>query len=159
VKVRRRARVIALQTLFEIDIVDHNPDQVLQEHFRARTLPQESRIFIRELVLGVRGQTDRLDMVIHRLAPEWPVDLMGFIDRNILRMAIFEIAMRADAPVKVVVNEAVELAKLFGSESSRRFVNGVLGTLISHMETDGGKLDQTLEKLASPELPQKGNSV
>lgn len=157
-KVRRRARVIALQTLFEIDCVDHDPDQVLQEHFRARTLPQESRIFSRELVWGVRGQMDRLDRVIQQLASEWPVDQMGFIDRNILRMAIFEIAMRADTPVKVVVNEAVELAKLFGSESSRRFVNGVLGTLISQMESDGGKLDQTLEKLASPELPQKGKS-
>ncbi len=156
-KIRRRARVIALQTLFEIDCVGHAPTQVLKERLKTGALPEEGRALCRELVLGVRSQTDRLDSAIHLLAPEWPMDQMGLMDRNILRIAIFEIDSRADAPVKVVANEAVELAKLFGSDSSRRFINGVLGTLISQMESNGGKLDRTLEKLApSPRLPRKG---
>ncbi len=159
-KIRRRARVIALQTLFEIDCVGHAPTQVLKERLKTGALPEEGRALCRELVLGVRSQTDRLDSAIHLLAPEWPMDQMGLIDRNILRIAIFEIASRADTPVKVVANEAVELAKLFGSDSSRRFINGVLGTLISQMESNGGKLDRTLEKLApSPRLPRKGGPV
>ena len=159
-KMRRRARVIALQTLFEIDCVGHDPTQVLKERLKTGALPKQGHTLSRELVLGVRSQTDSLDRVIHLLAPEWPMDQMGLIDRNILRMAILEIASRADTPVKVVANEAVELAKLFGSDSSKRFINGVLGTLISQMESTGGKLDRTLEKLASsPELPKKGEQV
>ena len=159
-KIRRRARVIALQTLFEIDCVGHDPTQVLKESLKTGVLPEEGHALCRELVLGVLSQADRLDRAIHLLAPEWPMDQMGLIDRNILRMAIFEIASRSDAPVKVVANEAVELAKLFGSDSSKRFINGVLGTLISQMESPGGKLDRTLEKLASSsELPKEGGQV
>jgi len=160
VKIRRRARVIALQTLFEIDCVGHDSSHVLKERLKTGALPEEGHALCRELVLGVRSQTDRLDRAIHLLAPEWPIDQMGLIDRNILRMAIFEIASRSDAPIKVVANEAVELAKLFGSDSSRRFINGVLGTLISQMDSNGGKLDRTLEKLASSsKLPGKGEQL
>jgi N utilization substance protein B len=96
----------------------------------------------------VQGRTSELDDLIHLLAPEWPVDQMGVIDRNILRIAIYEMASRSDAPVKAVANEAVELAKLFGSDSSRRFINGVLGTLISQMEAREGKLGRLLDKLS-----------
>jgi N utilization substance protein B len=79
----------------------------------------------------VSEQLEYLDLLVGRYAPEWPVDQIAIIDRNILRMAILEILMRDDTPVKVAINEAVELAKEFGSDSSGRFVNGVLGSLVS----------------------------
>jgi N utilization substance protein B len=79
--------------------------------------------------LGVTENREWLDGYIARYAPEWPVEQIAIIDRNILRIAIFEILARSDTPLKVAINEAVELAKTFGSDSAPRFVNGVLGTL------------------------------
>lgn len=155
-KTRRRARVIALQTLFEIDSVGHKPTQVLAERLKTGALPKDGRSLCQDLVQGVQCKTAELDDIIHLLAPEWPVDQMGIIDRNILRMAIYEMASRSEAPTKAVANEAVELAKLFGSDSSRRFINGVLGTLISQLETREGKLGRLLDKLSlSPEVLSK----
>ena len=97
--------------------------------------PEAGADFARDLVEGVSTHQQRLDGLVGRYAPEWPVDQIAIIDRNILRMAIFEILMRDDTPVKVAINEAVELAKEFGSDSSGRFVNGVLGSLVS---SEGG---------------------
>jgi N utilization substance protein B len=83
------------------------------------------------LVQGVNAHQERLDTLIGRYAPEWPVDQIAIIDRNVLRIAIYELLFRDDTPTKVAINEAVELAKEFGSESSGRFVNGVLGSLVA----------------------------
>lgn len=128
-KVRRRARTLALQTLYEVDLANHAPGDVLQRHFQENALPSEGERFASHLVSGVVANEERLDKLIGRYAPEWPLDQMSAIDRNILRIAIFEFALDGGTPVKVAINEAVELAKLFGSESSARFVNGVLGSL------------------------------
>jgi len=87
--------------------------------------------FLYELVTGVVGNHAALDRLIQEFAPEWPVEQMAIIDRNILRMAIFELVVSQQTPLKVAINEAVELAKLYGSDSAPRFVNGVLGTLAS----------------------------
>jgi len=128
-KARRRARCLALQALYEIDSVGHPLDEVLQERLEEEPVPQEVVEFARTLVEGVVKHQPAMDVIIQRLAPEWPLDQMAVIDRNILRMAMLEFAIIHSAPIKVAINEAVELAKLFGSDSAPRFVNGVLGTL------------------------------
>lgn len=128
-KPRRRARAVALQTLFEADLAAHDPSLVLQQRLQACNLDQDSAEFARHLVRGALDNLPQLDLTIQEIAPEWPFDQMSPIDRNILRIAIFEMTLDPDIPIKVAINEAVELAKLFGSESSRRFINGALGTL------------------------------
>ena len=130
-QVRHRARVIALQALFEIDCTQHHPAVVVDRRLEDAELPDIGAQFATELVTGVHDRQGELDALIARYAPEWPVDQIATIDRNILRLAIYEILMREDTPVKVAINEAVELAKEFGSDSSGRFVNGVLGSLVS----------------------------
>ena len=130
-KVRHRARIIALQALFEVDIAHHDADAVLQQRFAVRPLPEAGRAFARTLVQGILKHQAELDALIRVNAPEWPLDQVAIIDRNILRMAIFEFVIEGNTPVKVAINEAVELAKSFGSDSSGRFVNGVLGTIVS----------------------------
>ncbi len=132
-KVRHRARIVALQALFEIDIAHHDPEVVLQHRFAVKPLPEAGRDFARTLVQGILEHQAELDALIQGNAPEWPLGQVAVIDRNILRMAIFEFAIEGNTPVKVAINEAVELAKLFGSDSSGRFVNGVLGAVVSQI--------------------------
>ena len=136
-KVRHRARIVALQALFEIDIAHHDPEVVLQQRFAVRPLPEAGCDFARTLVHGILEHRTDLDVLIQDNAPEWPLDQVAVIDRNILRMAIFEFAVAEGTPVKVAINEAVELAKLFGSDSSGRFVNGVLGAIVSQIGSSG----------------------
>jgi N utilization substance protein B len=131
VKIRRRARIVALQALFEIDIAHHDPDTVLQQRIAHDPLPESGRGFARTLMQGILEHQAELDALIQDNAPEWPLDQVAIVDRNILRMAIFEFVIEGNTPVKVAINEAVELAKLFGSDSSGRFINGVLGTIVS----------------------------
>lgn len=130
-KARHQARVVALQALYEIDIAGHPPGVVVEERLSETELPEATETFARELAHGVIAHRAALDPIIARYAPEWPVDQIAVIDRNILRLAAYEILFAQETPVKVVINEAVELAKRFGSDSSGRFVNGVLGTLVS----------------------------
>ncbi len=130
-KVRRRARVVALQALFEIDSVNHDPESVLEQRLADNPLPSKGSQFASQLVQGVLANGAELDRLIGKKAPEWPIEQMAIIDRNILRMAIFEMAIDRGTPAKVAINEAIELAKMFGSDSSHRFVNGVLGAIIA----------------------------
>jgi N utilization substance protein B len=104
----------------------------MEQRLDANKLPKSASAFSRRLVNGVINYQSVLDIFIHRHAPEWPLEQMAYIDRNILRMAIFEFAVDGQTPVKVAINEAVELAKTFGSDSAPRFVNGVLGALVEH---------------------------
>ena len=133
-KVRRRARIVALQALFEVDIADHQPDACLRERLAASPVAASGLGFCRTLVTGVVDHGPALDAIIQRMAPEWPIDQMAPVDRNILRLAAFEILFHPDTPPKVAINEAVELAKVFGSDSSSRFVNGVLGTMLAQKQ-------------------------
>jgi N utilization substance protein B len=128
-KARRKARTVALQALYEIDCTTHPADVVLEERLEEQPLSAELNDFARKLVQGVMAQTPALDRLIQKYAPEWPLDQMALIDRNVLRMAIWEFAADRQTPLKVAINEAVELAKLYGSDSAARFVNGVLGAL------------------------------
>jgi N utilization substance protein B len=122
---------VALQALYEVDCAGHPAGQVLQQRLDEVAISGEAAAFARRLVTGVLEHKPVLDTFIHEYAPEWPLEQMAYIDRNVLRMAIFEFAVDGDTPVKVAINEAVELAKAFGSDSAPRFVNGVLGTLVA----------------------------
>jgi N utilization substance protein B len=127
---RRRARALALQTLYEVDLTDHNPEEVLARHLQeADALGDGGAEFLRRIVLGTLQMTPALDTLIAECAPEWPVEQLAVVDRNILRLALWEFAASGETPIKVAINEAVELAKAFGSDSAPRFVNGVLGSL------------------------------
>jgi len=134
VKVRRRARILALQALYEIDTTRHPVGTVLDQRLTEDPLPEDGEAFARELLTGVLQHQVALDELIQRYAPEWPVEQMAVIDRNVLRIAIYEFFISKLTPTKVAINEAVELAKLFGSDSAPRFVNGVLGALAAPAE-------------------------
>ncbi len=135
IRQRRRARRAALQVLYEIDSVGHPPGEVLESRIQELELGDEGVRFLRWLVTGVLANQAKLDAMIGKYAPEWPVEQLAVVDRNILRLALFELgSAEADAPPKVVINEAVELAKTFGSDSSPRFINGVLGTALKEMQ-------------------------
>ena len=127
---RRRARSLALQVLYEIDSVGHPPEDVLTRSIDENgNLSSDAREFLQRVVMGTIESTPKLDILIADCAPEWPVEQLAVVDRNILRLALWEFAASNESPLKIAINEAVELAKAFGSDSSPSFVNGVLGTL------------------------------
>jgi N utilization substance protein B len=128
-RARRKARALALQALYEIDSVRHDAEAVLSSLLAEEGLSEENAVFARELVNGVIQSRDKIDQYIQKFAPAWPIKQIAVIDRNILRLAIFEILLDNKVPVKVAINEAVELAKVFGSDNSFKFVNGVLGSV------------------------------
>jgi len=128
-KARRKARAVALQALYEIDSVKHQPERVLTNLLAEEGLSEENASFVRELITGVIQSKEEIDRNIQTFAPAWPIDQLPVVDKNILRLAIFEILFDNKVPVKVAINEAVELAKLFGGDNSSRFVNGVLGSV------------------------------
>lgn len=131
-KPRTRARSLALQVLYEVDIANHPPGEIYKLRLEETPLPDDVAEFARQIIFGVLPITDTLDHLIAKYAPEWPLDQIAAIDRNILRMALWEFAVYGETPLKVAINEAVELAKLYGSDSAPRFVNGVLGALADH---------------------------
>jgi transcription antitermination protein NusB len=128
-KPRTRARSVALQVLYEIDLTGHPVGKVLEERLADSPLDSKLTEFTSQIVLGILPLMVKLDEYIAVHAPEWPMDQVALIDRNILRIALWEIAVSNQTPVKVAINEAVELAKVYGSDSTPRFVNGVLGSL------------------------------
>jgi len=135
---RRKARTIALQTLFEVDSVAHDAEETLQRLVSESSVPEEGAVFARDLVNGVLTNRERIDSMIQEHAPAWPVAQLTAVDRNILRIAIFEVLLDNRVPVKVAINEAVDLAKTFGGENSSKFVNGVLGTVSAHVSNERG---------------------
>ena len=126
---RRKARTLALQVLYEVDSAGHKMEDVLSHLLIEERLSEENINFICEIVRGVIQNKGKIDENIRSLAPAWPIEQLPVVDRNILRLAIFEILLDNKVSVKIAINEAVELAKIFGSESSSRFVNGVLGSV------------------------------
>jgi N utilization substance protein B len=132
---RHKAREIALQVLYEIDSVDHKAEDTLERILSSNEVSGDVIAFSRELVNGVIKNREQLDQNIRDFAPAWPLDQISIVDRNILRLAIYEILHDNKIPVKVAINEAVELAKTFGSDNSSRFINGVLGS-VSNMASN-----------------------
>ena len=128
-KPRTKARSLALQVLYEIDLVNHPLGMALKYRLEDVSLDERLESFVQEIVLGVWPIHEQLDGFIAEHAPEWPLEQVAIIDRNILRIALWEFAVKRETPIKVAINEAVELAKTFGSDSSPRFINGVLGSL------------------------------
>lgn len=131
---RRQARISALQALYELDTTHHNAGAAIQYRLEERPLAPEGETFLRQLVSGVLRQREILDGLIQKHAPAWPVTQIAIIDRNILRIALYELSGATGTPPKVAINEAVDLAKLFGSDNSSRFINGVLGAAVSAQE-------------------------
>jgi N utilization substance protein B len=145
-KARTRARAVALQALYEIDMADHPPQLVVNNRLADSDLDENMAEFINQIVAGVWPIRNDLDEFIAEHAPEWPLDQVATIDRNILRIALWEFAVSENIPIKVAINEAVELAKMFGSDSSPRFINGVLGSLAPRQN----EIRQSLHHLRKP---------
>ena len=130
-QLRRRARRALLQVLYEVDASGHSLEDSVQWVLEALSLDEEGVTFVRVTASRVLENIERLDLEIGRYAPAWPVNQLPIVDRNILRIAIYEVMLADETPPKVAINEAVELAKQFGSESLPRFVNGVLGAVMT----------------------------
>jgi N utilization substance protein B len=143
---RRLARILAFQTLYEMDVSRHRPGEVLQRLLDEDRPAPEVAEFARELITGVLRHRATIDEQIHASAPAYPLVQMSPVDRNILRIGIYECLYTSQqVPARVAINEAVELAKRYGSDSSPRFVNGVLGHLI--------RRDQQAADQATPDQP------
>ena len=126
---RRKARAIALQALYEIDSAGHDVEAVVTRFLDEEGLSEENDAFVRELVSEVIQNKEKIDHNIQKFATAWPIEQIPVVDRSILRLAIFEILFDNKVSVKIAINEAVELAKKFGSDNSPKFVNGVLGSV------------------------------
>ena len=145
-KARTRARAVALQALYEIDMAGHPPQLVINYRLSDNDLNENMAKFVGQITLGVWPIVNQLDQFIAEHAPEWPLDQVAIVDRNILRIALWEFAVNENIPIKVAINEAVELAKVFGSDSSPRFINGVLGSLATRQN----EIRQSLQHLQNP---------
>ena len=139
---RHLGRIVALQTLYEAEFriacndADFEMSDVLDRNISRYSETIEDKAFIVKLVDGVNSKASELDSELQPLAPDWPIDKIARIDRVILRMGLYELKYEKDVPPKVVINEAVELAKAFGGENSSKFINGVLGTSFRALETE-----------------------
>jgi N utilization substance protein B len=131
-----QARTLALQVLFETDLTDHELPDVMRRYSEDLALPEPVRNYLERLVTGVSRDRTAIDGEISTAAPAFPVAQLPAVDRNILRLAIYELRNEPDVPVKAAINEAIELAKAFGGENSSRFVNGVLGTIAGTVRRD-----------------------
>lgn len=155
---RHLARSVVLQTLFEWDTVrvpEGEVAQVLARNIEEFSGDDSDRPFMEQLLEGVLAKQPDLDLVIAKAAPDWPIDRIAPVDRNILRIGLFELlfADRSQVPAKVAINEAIELAKVFGGESSGRFVNGVLGAVYKEMGEPGKDETGKKDKVRREALP------
>jgi transcription antitermination protein NusB len=129
VDLRHRGRALALMALYEADTAGHSPEEVVWRLAEDERVPRDTVAFASALVAGVRDGRDDLDERIERAAPQFPIEQLSAVDRNIIRIALYELLRERETPIAVVMSEAVELAHVFGSDGSPRFVNGVLGGL------------------------------
>ncbi len=137
---RRKAREYALQLLFQLDIRKEKPSATVLKHFWAEyDADQEVRDFAEEIVKGTYKHVTKINSVIHQCAKNWSLDRMAVVDRNVLRMAVYEILYRIDIPSSVTINEAIEIAKKYGTDGSGAFVNGILDGVARLT----GKLDES----------------
>lgn len=149
---RHLGRIIALQTLYEQDFRQECEDTSFDlEAVLARNIDRyhtmvEDQGFIEQLVRGVNERQTEIDAVLGPVAPEWPIDQIARMDRVVLRIGTYELLHSTDAPPKVVINEAVELAKAFGGDNSSKFINGVLGTVLRQKDEKSTKKSTTKPK-------------
>lgn len=158
---RHLGRIIALQTLYEeelrADSGDANFDlnKVLQRNIERYKDTVSDVAFIEQLVRGVSQQAKTLDAALQPVAPEWPIDQIARMDRLVLRIGLYELENETDVPAKVVINEAVELAKAFGGDNSSKFVNGVLGTLLRQRDGDYADVPDPADEPDAKAAPAK----
>jgi len=133
---RRLARQTAFQTLYQIDITGDSVEQALQNPLDETLLEQTDQEFANSLVRGVVVHLSEIDNLLERFTKDWKIDRMSLVDRNILRLALYEITQLGDVPVSVSVNEAVELAKKYSDETAAKFINGVLGSVVDYIATE-----------------------
>jgi len=133
---RRRSRELALSALYQIDLAGISPEDALEEVSDPERYSDETLAFATDLVIGATGNGPRIDAVIRKYARDWSLDRMAHIDRNILRLSLFELLFLPDIPPSVSVDEAVELAKKYSTAESGRFVNGVLGNVIRNLDEE-----------------------
>lgn len=151
---RHLGRIVALQTLYEFDFrVESDDKQASSGDILDRNIDRyketiDDKDFIRAIVNGVVDTQDKLDDIIRPIAPEWPIEQIARIDRNVLRIALWELYNSPDVPPKVVINEAVELAKAFGGDNSSKFINGVLGTAFRQLEKESKPKKKPAKKAA-----------
>jgi len=149
---RRTARHIVIEVLYEVDLVGHPLATAFDDRCRnMENISKRSEDYAKQLLLGIVDHQDQLDGFIQTYASEWPLDQVAIVDRNLLRIALYEFTL-GGVPVKVAINEAVELAKRYGSDSSPRFVNGVLGGLVSAQREITALLKKHSEELALAKL-------
>ncbi|MBA7495589.1 Transcription antitermination protein NusB [subsurface metagenome] len=132
---RHLSRSIAMQSLYEWDFSGKKPkdlEKIVEKNIKEFGPGLEDKTFVWQLINGVISKISDLDKIIEKAAPEWPIDQITIIDRNVLRIGLYELLYgnKEEVPPKVAINEAIELAKTFGGESSGKFINGVLGTVL-----------------------------
>lgn len=130
---RRKAREIAFKVLFQVDVARADPAQAMSYLLEEEKVPEEASRFAEEIVRGTLSNLKSIDGYLDELSRDWPLERMGNVDRNVLRMACFELLYREDIPAGVTINEAVELAKVYGDTGSGKFVNGILGSLAQRL--------------------------
>ena len=128
---RRSARKTTLQILYEVDTVGHNWEEVTERVLGNIKLGLDNKSFVRNLIKGVMDNKSKIDILISKFAKSWSTEQMASIDRSLLRMSVYELMFDASLPPKVVINEAIELAKGFGGDNSSKFMNGILGALLN----------------------------
>ncbi|MFB3882687.1 MAG: transcription antitermination factor NusB [Armatimonadota bacterium] len=133
---RHAGRELALRALFQVDVGGASPEEAFEAVRDPERYAEETSGFARELLSGASAHADHLNSVIERNAKGWSLDRMANVDRNILRLALYELLYRPDTPPSVVVDEAVELAKRYSTAESGRFVNGVLGNVVRNLEQE-----------------------
>jgi len=148
-----------MQSLYEWDFRGRNNsrlDQIVEKNIKEFAPGMEETVFVRELVNGVIEKLDKLDAVIEKAAPAWPINQVAIVDRNVLRIGIYELLFgnRDEVPPKVAINEAIELAKSFGGENSGKFINGVLGTIYREIG-EPGKDDKPKEDKPKEDKPEE----
>jgi N utilization substance protein B len=158
---RHLGRIVALQTLYEVDFrqeVDDpgvNLQEILERNIGRYEETIEDKAFIEQLVQGITQRQDELDDAIRPVAPEWPIEQIARMDRIILRIGVFELLFEKGVPPKVAINEAVELAKAFGGDNSSKFINGVLGTILRNQEEESKTAKKPKKTTAKPKKPAK----
>jgi len=156
---RSAARRIALQTLYEIDAVSHKTGFVLTHQTVRAPDVRAVRKYLQELVTGTVENREKIDAILQSYAPDFPIDQVAVVDRNILRIALYEMGIGERTPIGVAIDEAIELAKLFGADNTPRFINGVLGTVADNIEEVRAYLSGEQENVPQHEDDRKSNDL
>ncbi|KJS84894.1 MAG: hypothetical protein JM58_09980 [Peptococcaceae bacterium BICA1-8] len=130
---RRQLREKAFQIIFQVDVGKNDLETALIERIQETDMDEGDKAFCRSLVIGTLQKLNEIDEVIEKYALDWEVKRMLSVDRNILRLAVYEMVFNKDTPAKAALNEAIEIAKVYGSEDSPKFINGILGQVIKHI--------------------------